>query len=205
MTLIGFDRTPCQCCNDTPSWSIEKVWRPDIIKCGKAMVSERPSLPRSAVWCLTFVAWFSPQKRPPRYQKLINPCFSLPKAKKTSKSSTRKSKPKAVTTQMKALDQYILMVLFVPSVKRVHFLAFSIQQRNFSCSVKRVPVFYLCSCGTSFHHSRVQTTLYQRVPFENNAWLVLQTTLFSRTFSYVLSLELSHVECLVFLWQVHEH
>ena len=32
-------------------------------------------------------------------------------------------KPKSVTTQMKALDEYILMVLFVLLLKRVHFLA----------------------------------------------------------------------------------
>ena len=31
-------------------------------------------------------------------------------------------KPKAVTTQMKAPDQYLLMVLFVLLLKRVHFL-----------------------------------------------------------------------------------
>ena len=31
-------------------------------------------------------------------------------------------KPKGVTTQMKALDEYILMVLFVLLLKRVHFL-----------------------------------------------------------------------------------
>ena len=33
------------------------------------------------------------------------------------------TKPKGVTTQMKALSEYILMVLFVLSLKRVHFLA----------------------------------------------------------------------------------
>ena len=32
------------------------------------------------------------------------------------------TKPKGVTTQMKALDEYILMVLFVLLLKRVHFL-----------------------------------------------------------------------------------
>ena len=32
------------------------------------------------------------------------------------------TKPKGVTTQMKALDEYILMVLFVSLLKRVHFL-----------------------------------------------------------------------------------
>ena len=32
------------------------------------------------------------------------------------------TKPKGVTAQMKALDEYILMVLFVLSLKRVHFL-----------------------------------------------------------------------------------
>ena len=31
-------------------------------------------------------------------------------------------KPKGVTTQMKALDEYFLMVLFVLLLKRVHFL-----------------------------------------------------------------------------------
>ena len=31
-------------------------------------------------------------------------------------------KPKGVTTQMKALDKYILMVLFVLLLKGVHFL-----------------------------------------------------------------------------------
>ena len=33
-----------------------------------------------------------------------------------------KSSPEGVTTQMKALDEYILMVLFVLLLKRVHFL-----------------------------------------------------------------------------------
>ena len=33
------------------------------------------------------------------------------------------TKPKGVTTQMKALDEYIAMVLFVLLLKRVHFLA----------------------------------------------------------------------------------
>ena len=33
------------------------------------------------------------------------------------------TKPKGVTTQMKALDEYLLMVLFVLLLKRVHFLA----------------------------------------------------------------------------------
>ena len=32
------------------------------------------------------------------------------------------TKPKGMTTQMKALDEYILMVLFVLLLKRVHFL-----------------------------------------------------------------------------------
>ena len=32
------------------------------------------------------------------------------------------AKPKGVTIQMKALDEYILMVLFVLFLKRVHFL-----------------------------------------------------------------------------------
>ena len=32
-------------------------------------------------------------------------------------------KPKGVTTQMKALDEYILMVLLVVLLKRVNFLA----------------------------------------------------------------------------------
>ena len=32
------------------------------------------------------------------------------------------TKPKGVTTQMKALDEYILMVLFVLVLKRVHDL-----------------------------------------------------------------------------------
>ena len=32
------------------------------------------------------------------------------------------TKPKGVTTQMKALDEYILMVLFVLLLQRVHFL-----------------------------------------------------------------------------------
>ena len=31
-------------------------------------------------------------------------------------------KPKRVTTQMKALDEYLLMALFVLLLKRVHFL-----------------------------------------------------------------------------------
>ena len=31
-------------------------------------------------------------------------------------------KPKGVTTHMKALDEYILMTLFVLLLKRVHFL-----------------------------------------------------------------------------------
>ena len=35
----------------------------------------------------------------------------------------RNPKPKGVTTQMKALDEYILMVLFVLLLKKVHFLA----------------------------------------------------------------------------------
>ena len=34
----------------------------------------------------------------------------------------RWTKPKGVTTQMKALDEYFLMVLFVLLLKRVHFL-----------------------------------------------------------------------------------
>ena len=33
-----------------------------------------------------------------------------------------KRNPKGLTTQMKALDEYILMVLFVLLLKRVHFL-----------------------------------------------------------------------------------
>ena len=33
-----------------------------------------------------------------------------------------KTKPKAVTTQKKALDEFILMVLFVLLLKRVYFL-----------------------------------------------------------------------------------
>ena len=33
------------------------------------------------------------------------------------------TKPKGASTQMKALDEYILMVLFVLLLKRVHFLA----------------------------------------------------------------------------------
>ena len=33
------------------------------------------------------------------------------------------TKPKGVTTQMKALDEHILMVLFVLLLKRIHFHA----------------------------------------------------------------------------------
>ena len=158
-------------------------------------------LPRSAVWCLTFVAWFSPQKRPPRYQKLMNPCFSLPKAKRTSKSSTRKSKPKGVTTQMKAPDQYSLMVLFVPSVKSRSFSCiFNFWTEKFSCSVRvkkgtcllSVQLRDILSSLTRANHVISAGSLRKQR-------LVLQTTLFSRAFSYVLSLELSHVECLAFV------
>ena len=43
-------------------------------------------------------------------------------------------KPKGVTTQMKALDEYILMVVFVLLLKRVHYLAvFKIYLDVLSC------------------------------------------------------------------------
>ena len=41
---------------------------------------------------------------------------------KTSKLNCGHAKPYGVTTQMEALDEYILMVLFVLLLKRVHFL-----------------------------------------------------------------------------------
>ena len=42
------------------------------------------------------------------------------------------TKPKGVTTHMKALDEYILMVLFVLLLKRVHFLASETQECDHS-------------------------------------------------------------------------
>ena len=42
------------------------------------------------------------------------------------------TKPKGVTTHMKALDEYILMVLFEILLKRVHFLANETQRCDYS-------------------------------------------------------------------------
>ena len=46
------------------------------------------------------------------------------------------TKPKGVTTQTKALDEYILMVLFVLLLTRVHFLAFVLFNLDRETAVK---------------------------------------------------------------------
>ena len=46
------------------------------------------------------------------------------------------TKPKGVTTQMKALDEYILMVLFVLLLERVHYngtVRVITEESSFSC------------------------------------------------------------------------
>ena len=45
------------------------------------------------------------------------------------------TKPKGVTTQMKALGEYILMVLFVLLLKRVHFAVNETQALAEYCSL----------------------------------------------------------------------
>ena len=47
---------------------------------------------------------------------------TMSKKAKELQITNSQTKPKGVTTQMKALDEYILMVLFVLLLKRVHFL-----------------------------------------------------------------------------------
>ena len=47
---------------------------------------------------------------------------TLCKKAKEPQITNCQTKPKGVTTQMKALDECILMVLFVLLLKRVHFL-----------------------------------------------------------------------------------
>ena len=49
-------------------------------------------------------------------------CINLPKPRKLLNPELTPMKPKGVTTQMKALDEFFLMVLFVLVLKRVHFL-----------------------------------------------------------------------------------
>ena len=67
--------------------------------------------------------------------------LSLPKAKfdktkKNSKSRTVKKKPKGVTTQMKALDENILMVVFMLLLNRVHvFAIFTLMFLLFLCLI----------------------------------------------------------------------
>ena len=56
-------------------------------------------------------------------KKLKIKSLPLPNLTKTRRLTHPKlTKPKGVTTQMKVLDEYILMVLFVLLLKRVHFL-----------------------------------------------------------------------------------
>ena len=54
----------------------------------------------------------------------FNPLLLMEDLTKTRRLQNKKSqtKPKGVTSQMKALGEYILMVLFVLLLKRVHFL-----------------------------------------------------------------------------------